>query len=251
MVNSLLIVKMKRFRRKRIIIWLSILILLLVQEIKGVDINEIIKNAQEQYKSQEEYLKNYSFSAHLTAKAMNKSGKVLWDESGEQEIYVKEGKKYTEIITWIKNGKLLSQKELKKKEEKMNKDIKEVKKEVSYWPFKPGIEKYYLYKLLGEEEVNEYHAYKINVIPKKKDKKQEFYEGNFWLDTKTYGVVKAVFTTTKLPKLHKKMKTEENYKQIQSAIWLPISKFIKSEVSAIIYEVDVEMKITYFDYKIN
>jgi hypothetical protein len=242
---------MKRLSRKKILIWLSISVLLWIQEVKGIDVNEIIRSAQEVYKNQEKHLRNYSCSTHLTVKVIKKSGEVLWEESGEQRIQVKEGEKYTEIISWIKNGKYLSSKELKKKEEGINKDIKEGAKEVSYWPFKPGMEKYYEYRLLGEVKINGYTTHRISAIPWNKDKEREFYEGDFWLDINTYGVVKAIYSTNKLPKFHKKMNTEVNYEQIQPGIWLPSSKSVKSEISAIVYKLDSEMKITYSDYKLN
>ncbi len=241
---------MKRLRGNKIPIWLSISVFLWIQEIKGIDVNEIIRSAQEFYKNQEKHLRNYSCSIHLTVKAVKKNGEVLWEESGEQKIYVKEGEKHTEIIGWTKNGKSLSPEELKKKEEKINKDIKEGAKEVSYWPFKPGMEKFYEYKLLGEEKINEYTAHRISAIPRNKDKKKEFYEGDFWFDIKTYGVVKAIYSTTKLPKFHKKMNTEVNYDQIQPGVWMPSSKSVESEISAIVYKLDTEMKITYSDYKL-
>jgi len=238
-------------RMKESIILCIILFLPNVQEIKGIDMNELINRAQKQYTDQKENLKYYSFKTHITAKAMKKGGETLWDESRDFKTYVKNEEKYAEIITWIKNGKPLPQGEMKKKEKKMNKDFKEAKKEVSYWPFKPGREKYYEYELLGEEDINEYHTYKINVTPKTKDKKRELYEGHFWLEVNTSGVVKASYTTTKLPKLHKKMDIEVNYEQIQPGIWMPVSRFVKSEVSAIGYKADSELKITFSNYKLN
>ncbi len=77
----------------------------------------------------------------------------------------------------------------------------------------------YSFQLLGEEDVGGYHAYVVEVTPKRRDK--YLFEGRIWIDTEDFGIVQIIGHPAKNPSFWiKRVSFVRRYQKI-GQFWLP------------------------------
>jgi hypothetical protein len=227
------------------------------QEPKTISIDEIIHKVKEQNKRQKEYLKDYICKSSETSRKLDDKGKVKSVEEVEKKIFGKGDLEHEEILSIKKDGKFSDEKEMKKRQEeqdKLERGEKEAKNSGESFSFDLEEEERDFY-LIKEDTLNGHPTYLLKAEPKKE--KEKSFDWLYWIDQKSFGVLKAEVKLAKKQKYLKDMKMELYFQEfeikdpITTLIFLPVLFKIKGEGKFLFIKRNFEMEQKRDNYQLN
>jgi len=227
------------------------------QEPREISLDQIVQKVKEQKKKQKEYLKDYIFKSLETNRELDSKGKVKHETKTEKKIHVKGDLSHEEILSIHKDGKFLDEKEIKKAQEEQNKvEIERSKKKgKTLFPFDPEENEKFDYYFVKEDTLNGVLIYLLRVEPKKKD--ENFLDDFYWIDQKSFGVLKEEQRLSKKQKFVKEMSGERIFQEIEikdtsdAHIFMPVSTKMKGEGGFLFLKKKFEMEMVYSEFQLN
>ncbi|OGC84214.1 MAG: hypothetical protein A2W07_00805 [candidate division Zixibacteria bacterium RBG_16_43_9] len=229
------------------------------QEPKEISLDQIVQKVKEQKRKQKEYLKDYIFKSTETQRSLDKQGKVKESKTTVKKIYVKGEINHEEILSVQENGKFLDEKKIKEMQEKQDKresgkgNAKEKTK--TFFPFDPEENGKFDYYFVKEDTLNGLPTYLLKAEPKKKD--ENFLDDFYWIDQKSFGVLKEEQRLSKKQKFVKEMSGERIFQEIEikdisdAHIFMPVSTKMKGEGGFLFMKKKFEMEMVYSEFQLN
>lgn len=247
---------------KRSLFFLTALLLFSVgalqsQEPKSLSVDEIVQKVKEQKKKQSEYLKDYIFKSTETNRSLDKEGRVKESKATVKKIYVKGEIYHEEILSVQEDGRFLDERKIKKMQEEQDKAERELtkKKSKTFSPFDPEENGKFDYYFVKEDTLNGVLTYLLKAEPKKKDK--SFLDEFYWIDQKSFGILKEEQKLSKKQNFVKEMSGERIFQEIEIKnttgvhIFLPVLTKMKGEGGFIFIKKKFEMEMVYSDFQLN
>jgi hypothetical protein len=183
------------------------LVVTLLAPVYAQDAAEIMRRSAEQVQTSSERLRNYTFLQRAVEVSYNKAGEETKRESETHEILILAGRPYERLVA--KNGEPLSEKDARKEQEKVDKELakrlkdpekqrKELEKEREEdRRFLAEVLRAFDFTLLGEETLEGVPVWKLHAVPREAFKPKEDrakilqrMRGDIWVEQDGYQWVK-------------------------------------------------------------
>lgn len=247
---------------KRNLIFLTVFLLFSIrvlqsQETNSLSLDKIVQKVKEQKKKQKEYLKDYIFKSTETNKSLDKEGRVKESKVLVKKIYVKGEIYHEEILSVQEDGRFLDERKIKKMQEEQDKGERESakKKSKTFSTFDPEENGKFDYYFVKEDTLNGVLTYLLKVEPKKKD--ENFLDDFYWIDQKSFGVLKEEQRLSKKQKFVKEMSGERIFQEIEIQdapsvhIFMPVMTTMKGEGGFLFMKKRFEMELVYSEFQLN
>ncbi len=238
------------------------------------DALEIVKKSIDRDITNFDHLKNYTYRQREEDRAYDGKGKVKHQESETSEILILGGRPYEKLIA--KNDKPLSEKDARKEQEKLDKELakrqnmsekdkaKLDKERRESREFLREVPDAYTFKLVGEDTVSGQPTWVIDAEPRadfkpklSRAKLLTKVRGRIWIDKREYQWVKAEAETLDvmsfgLALLRVAPGTTIRFEQtrVNDEVWLPGSMHLKGSARVgYLLKMRAEIDLNYSDYQ--
>lgn len=222
------------------------------QETTPLSVGEMVRLAKEARKKQRGYLKDYTCLCVEELRILDKKGKIKHKETTQRKVYVKGDITHDEIISIQKKEKSLPEKEINKRQKEIDKEERKKEKEKdSKWisPFEEKGEGKFNINLVREDTLDGRPAYVLSVKPKKKSRGLQ--KGLYWIDKRSFRILKSEFSPSQNPKFVKEMKIFVDFTEVEEGVFLPRTFKVKGKGGFLFFKTNFEMERTCEDYQLN
>lgn len=222
------------------------------QSADSLSAHEIVRLARESRERQKEYVRDYTCICVEEMRILDKKGKIKHKEIAEKRVYVKGELTHDQIVSIEKKEKSLPEKEIKKRQEEIDKEEKKrAKKKESEWisPFDEDAEGRFEFALVREDSLDGKSVYVLSANPKEKGK--GLLKGLHWIDKESFRVWKSELAPSKNPKFVKEMKMFIDFTQVEQGVFLMKTFRVKGRGGFLFFKTNFEMERSCHDYRLN
>ena len=249
-------------------------ILLAIPPLYAQDALEIVRKSLDRDIANFESQKDYTYKQREEDRELDKDGKLKKTESNTTEVLILGGRPYEKLIE--KNGKPLSEKDARKEQESMDKELEKrshisesekqklEKRRLENRKFLNELPQAFTFHLLGTEPVSGKPAWIIDAEPKSgfqpKDTRARILSkmrGRIWVDQGEYQWVRVeaqVLDTISLGlalfRISPGGKVIFEQKRVNDEVWLPAHAIIRADARlGYVRKLHEEVELTFSDYK--
>jgi hypothetical protein len=231
------------------VIYITLVMIIIISEVQGQDIDEIVENIYQQvliHETQLDTLRNYSFIQKIHFIKMDGDGEL--EEQSKREFLVRvrsqEIRHRVLIAAYdFKNDQWEDVTETEKNQKQTeNKGVKFSLTEM----VSPEMRKHYEFSMVGDENIDSIKTIHLSVNPFEED--EEKFSGDLWFEKQSFSLVQAKLVPSEYPTAVEDMIMTFSMRRI-GEIWLPVSVIFKAEVSfLIIFKGNILSEIHFEDY---